>query len=225
MNKLTLIIPAKNESESLPTVLKELKSFSLKVIIILEKEDMKTIKSIENFENVEIIYQINKGYGDALIQGINNVKSEYFCIFNADGSFVPDELIKMYNILETQNIDFVFGSRYMKGGYSEDDTFITLVGNKIFSFIGKIFFSLNISDILYTFVMGKTTKIMEIDLIEKDFAFCVELPIKAKKNSFNLISLPCHERPRIAGKKKVKAFKDGFLILISMVKLFFLKNF
>ncbi len=225
MNKLTLIIPAKNESESLPTVLRELKSFSLKVIIILEKEDMKTIKSIENFENVEIIYQINKGYGDALIQGINNVKSEYFCIFNADGSFVPDELIKMYNILETQNIDFVFGSRYMKGGYSEDDTFITLVGNKIFSFIGKIFFSLNISDILYTFVMGKTTKIMEIDLIEKDFAFCVELPIKAKKNSFNLISLPCHERPRIAGKKKVNAFKDGFLILTSMVKLFFSKNF
>ena len=127
MNKLTLIIPAKNESESLPIVLEELKSFSLKVIIILEEEDTKTIESIENFENIKIIYQLNKGYGDALIQGINSVETEYFCIFNADGSFVPSELTKMYNILETQNIDFVFGSRYMKEGYSEDDTFITLV--------------------------------------------------------------------------------------------------
>ena len=225
MNKLTLIIPAKNESESLPVVLEELKSFSLKVIIILEKEDTKTIESIENFENIKIIHQLNKGYGDALIQGINSVETEYFCIFNADGSFVPSELTKMYNILETQNIDFVFGSRYMKEGYSEDDTFITLVGNKIFSFMGKLFFSLNISDILYTFVMGKATKAVEINLIEKDFAFCVELPIKAKRNGFNLISFPCHERPRIAGKKKVNAFKDGFLILTSMVKMFFQKIF
>ena len=118
MNKLTLIIPAKNESESLHIVLEELKSFSLKVIIILEEEDTKTIESIENFENIKIIYQLNKGYGDALIQGINSVETEYFCIFNADGSFVPSELTKMYNILETQNIDFVFGSRYMKEGYS-----------------------------------------------------------------------------------------------------------
>ena len=39
---------------------------------------------------------------------------------------------------------------------SEDDTIITLIGNKIFSFIGKYFFSLPISDILYTFVLGKT---------------------------------------------------------------------
>ena len=30
-----------------------------------------------------------------------------------------------------------------------------------------------------------------------------------------------NERARIGGKKKVNAFKDGFLILISMFKLFF----
>ena len=35
-----------------------------------------------------IIYQKNFGYGDALIHGINQCKTEYFCIFNADGSFI-----------------------------------------------------------------------------------------------------------------------------------------
>ena len=90
-SKLTLIIPAKNESESLPAVLRELNKFNIKRNIILEKEDIKTIQSIKKY-NCKIIFQKNKGYGDALIQGIKSVKTEYFCIYNADGSFNPKEL-------------------------------------------------------------------------------------------------------------------------------------
>ena len=37
MNDLTLVIPAKNEKESLPNVLNELKTFEVKIIIILRK--------------------------------------------------------------------------------------------------------------------------------------------------------------------------------------------
>ena len=44
---ITLVIPAKNESESLPSVLEELKKFKIKKHIILEKRDKKTIKSIK----------------------------------------------------------------------------------------------------------------------------------------------------------------------------------
>ena len=37
MENLTLVIPAKNEKESLPLVLKELKKYKLKKIVVLEK--------------------------------------------------------------------------------------------------------------------------------------------------------------------------------------------
>ena len=222
MENLTLVIPAKNERESLPSVLDELKRFNLKIIIVLEKNDLDTIESIKGY-NCEILYQKNKGYGDALIQGIKSTRTKYFCIFNADGSFIPDELEKMYNLLEADSSDFVFGSRYMKNASSEDDTLITFIGNKIFSFFGNLFFSLKISDILYTYVMGNTQYANSLNLVEKKFSFCVELPIKVKRSGFRLIAYPCHERHRIAGKKKVNAFKDGFLILLSMIKLFFTK--
>ena len=43
----------------------------------------------------------------------------------------------------------------MKNSSSEDDTLLTYIGNKIFTYIGRIFFNLNITDILYTFVLGK----------------------------------------------------------------------
>ena len=220
MENLTLLIPAKFEKESLHIVLDELKKYQLKIVVILEKEDFETINSISE-KDCEILYQNGSGYGDALIYGIQNVRTKFFCIFNADGSFNPRELEAMYNKVKNENFDFVFGSRYMKNASSEDDTIITFIGNKIFSLLGKIFFSLKISDILYTFVLGNSEKAKSLKLKEKNFSFCIELPIVANKFNHKLISLPSNERSRIGGKKKVNAFKDGFKILISMIKIYF----
>ena len=137
MENLTLLIPAKFESESLPSVLTELKKFNYKICVILKETDLTTINSIKDF-NIEIIYQKGVGYGNALIEGINNCKTKYFCIFNADGSFNPNEISEIMKKINTNKTDFIFASRYEKIGGSEDDTFITLVGNYFFSFIGKI---------------------------------------------------------------------------------------
>ncbi len=222
MEQLTLVIPAKNEKESLPSVLNELKKYELKKIIVLEKTDIETINSISMYD-CKLVYQKNKGYGAALIEGIEKVETKYFCIFNADGSFNPNELSNMKNLLIENKSDFIFASRYEKNCSSEDDTFITLIGNYFFTKIGKIFFKLNITDILYTFVMGKTEVFLNLGVKSYDFGFCVEFPIKAKFFNKNIITSKSHERSRIGGKKKVNAFRDGFLILFCMIKLFFKK--
>ena len=222
MNELTLIIPAKNEAESLPIVLNELEKYNYKINIILHRTDIDTIQVIKKYD-VNIIYQKNLGYGDALINGIEQCKTKYFCIFNADGSFNPSEIDKMLKTLQTKKLDFIFASRYQTNSGSDDDTVLTLVGNYIFTYIGKIFFKLNITDILYTFVIGKTEQAKKLNLDQKDFSFCVELPIKAKKMKMELGCINSYERIRIAGNKKVNAFKDGFLILKHMIRLFFMK--
>ena len=220
MKDITLIIPAKNESESLPIVLENLEKFNFKILVVLHKTDKKTINSIKKFK-IKIIYQNDKGYGDALIQGINNCKSRFFCIFNADGSFRPKEIISMQKMLLNKNLDFVFGSRYQKNSGSQDDTFLTLIGNFFFTKIGEIFFNLKITDILYTFVLGKTNKIKNLKLNQKDFSFCVELPIKAVRNNMMIASSSSYELKRIAGRKKVNEFRDGLKILFYMMKIFF----
>lgn len=219
MKDLTLVIPAKNESDSLPKVLDEVKNLDCKIIIVLEPSDNETINSIKDF-NCEVIYQSGKGYGNALIEGINNSKTDYLCIFNADGSFNPKYLNEMLKLCKN-NLDFVFASRYMKNGGSDDDTFLTKIGNFVFSMIGKIFFSLNLSDILYTFLLGKTSSFKKLDLKSNDFCLCVEMPIKAKRLDMNFIDTPSYERKRIAGEKKVNEFRDGFKILVYMIKSFF----
>ena len=65
---------------------------------------------------------------------------------------------------------------------------------------------------------------VELSLKSDDFSFCVELPIKAKFKGFLLLSIPSYERSRIAGVKKVNEFKDGFLILISILRLLIIRK-
>ena len=220
MSDLTLIIPAKNEKESLPKVLDELKEFNFRKNVILEASDKLTIEAIKTYD-CKIIYQDSHGYGDALKKGIETIETEFFCIFNADGSFNPKELDQMTRKLKGDKCDFVFASRYEKDCGSEDDTLVTLIGNYIFTFLGKIFFKLKITDILYTFVMARASCAKELGLTAKDFTFCVELPIKAQRANYKICTSKSFERSRIAGEKKVNAFKDGLKILFSMTKLFF----
>ena len=218
MNDLTLIIPAKNESESLPIVLKELEKYNLKILVSLKDDDTKTINSIKK-TNAKIYFQSGNGYGNSIWEAINHCDTTFFCIFNADGSFDPGDLKKMYN--KNQLLDFVYTSRYISPGGSEDDTIITYIGNKIFSLMGNILFSLKISDILYTYVMGKTKSFKKLGVSSNDFRLCVEMPIKMQLLNLKYDCLPSYERKRIAGKKKVNAFRDGFYIGIEMLKLFF----
>ena len=220
MKDLTLIIPSKRESESLPIFLKELKKYKCKKKIVLQKDDTKTINSLKKFKEVEIFKQKKLGYGNAIIEGINSTKTKYFCIINADGSMDPKYLNRMLKLCK--NLDLVFTSRYAKpGGGSEDDTFITLLGNKIFSFLGNFLFNLKISDILFTYILANTRSVKSLKLKSADFRLCVELPIKAKKSGLSYKCIPSFERSRIGGFKKVNALKDGFLILLGILSYFF----
>jgi len=223
-NDLTLLIPAKFESESLPIFLKELQKYDYKKLVVLDEKDILTIGAVKKFSDVDIFYQKNSGYGNALIEGINHIKTDLFCIINADGSMNPNELNGMLKQINNNNQDIVFGSRYMREAGSDDDDIVTLTGNYFFTLIGKIFFQLNISDILYTYLIGKTKLVQNLELKFGDFRFCIELPIKAKRNNYKCISYPCYERNRIGGKKKVNPLVDGFKILVGMIQLFFVRK-
>ncbi len=222
MKNLTLVIPAKTESDSLPVVLKELKDFECKKIIVIPKNDEDTYEAIKNFD-CKIIRQEVAGYGSAIIEGINKVETNYLCIFNADGAFDPKYLKLMLKENE-DNYDFIFNSRYEKNAGSDDDTFLTYIGNFFFTKLCNLLFNLKISDVLFTYVMGKTSSFKSLKLKNRDFTFCIELPVQAKFNKLRFKTIPSYERARISGIKKVNEFKDGFLILICILKMFISKK-
>ena len=202
--KISLIIPSKNEVESLGAVLEEVKNneYVDEVIVIVDSEKDNSIDVTKKF-NCKLIIQEKKGYGAAIIEGFKKAKNSYGCIYNADYSFDPKYLEGLINL--SKNYDFVFGSRYIGSGGSDDDDIITFVGNKIFTCDVKKFNTLNLEN--------------------DDFKFCIELPVKVKKNNFTYTDLEMFERKRYDGKKKVNVIKDGLLISFEIIRGFLLLYF
>ena len=131
LNQITLIIPAKEERHCLTGVISELKKYKINKIIVIPKNKKCTYI---NEKKTKILNQDGYGYGNALKLGIKKTQTKYFCIFNADGSFNPTEILGMYSLLKKEHGDIIFASRYQGNAASDDDTIITRVGNFLFSF-------------------------------------------------------------------------------------------
>ena len=218
-NKISIIIPCKNEKLSLSSVLKELKKIKLvdEIIIVVDSKKDNSIDVIKK-NKCKYIIQKKKGYGSAIIEGFKKAKNEYGCIFNADHSFKPNYLKKLHAL--SKNNDFIFGTRYKGNSGSDDDSILTYVGNQIFSFICKNFLNIKLSDVLFTYVLCNTKKFNSIKFKSIDFRLCIELPYNVSKGSFRYTEVPMFERKRLAGEKKVNEFKDGLLISFEIVKCF-----
>ena len=108
----------------------------------------------------------------------------------------------MMNIIKTNEVSLVFGTRYEGGGKSLDDDFITRIGNFFFSFLGNILFKLNLTPILFNYITGKKSSFDKMKLSSDNYNLCVEIPIKSKLMNIPYQSIPCIERKRIADKKR-----------------------
>ena len=222
---LTILIPCKNDKINLNNVIKDIKSIhtDINILVVVEKKEDFDQEILINFINVSCIVQSQSGYGAALIEGINNIDTKFFIIHNADGSFEVNKINEMYNL--SKNYDFIFCNRYSKNAGSEDDTILTFIGNKFFSNMTKYLLNIKLDDVLYTHVLCNTKYTKAFYLKQIDFTFCIELPYHVFKFKHKVKSIPTFEKKRLSGKKNVNEFKDGFLILIFILKTYILNLF
>ena len=117
----------------------------------------------------------------------------------------------------------MFGSRYVKNASSDDDTIITFIGNKIFTFLSKILLKIKLTDVLLTYVLCNVNCFKNLKLKNHDFRLCIELPLRVQQKKYFYTEIPTRERKRFSGKKKVNELKDGFLILLEILDSFYKK--
>ena len=85
-----------------------------------------------------------------------------------------------------------------------------LIGTKLYKFLREKHFNVIV-----------LTRNELLSTENKDFVFCVELPILASKSKLSISTSKSNERARFGGKKKVNAFLDGLSILKGLFKLYF----
>ena len=220
-NEIEVLIPTFNEEGNIEQVIKELNNEGYNNITLLDANSTDRTVAIAKEYNCRIILDKPnvKGFGYSIINGLNNLNQDYFCIFDGDNSFNPKAISEMSKEIST-GVDFIFGTRYLNNAKSEDDTLVTKFGNLFFTKLVNILFDIKTSDVLFFYVFGKKENINKLNLKQGDFSICTEFLIKSYKN-FKCKEILSKERKRLYGKSKVNKYFDGAKILISIFILYF----
>ena len=93
--RLSIIIPAKNERESLAHVLESLPEGLAYETIVIDGHSTDGTPELVRELGYRVVPQDGVGFGDAITTGINVAQSELAVIMNADGSFDPEALPRL----------------------------------------------------------------------------------------------------------------------------------
>ncbi len=217
LEDVSLIIATYNEEESIAYVLDEIKDYNFGEIIIVDGNSTDSTHKIASSYNIKFITQSKKGWGNAVLEGIEYSQCKYITYMDGDGSYNPSAIKEMKSLI--QDYDVVFSSRYKNGTKSPDDTVIRAFGNKIFTFLVKVLFKCKITDALFFYPLFKKEILDEVSLSSEDFTLCLELPALVQVNNLKYTEILSQERERYAGITKVNALIDGYKILKGMFLL------
>jgi len=215
--KVSIIIPALNESESIRKVLEEIPKGIADEIIVSDGHSTDGTQSIAREMGCRVIEQKGKGFGAGVDSGIKEAKGDVVVVVNADGSQNPRDIPRLLEKIK-EGYDLVLASRYLPGSGSDDDTILHYFGNKIFTLLCNKCYGVGVSDSLYFFLSAKKKVFDTLKLRSHNSGYCIELLIKAHRAGFRITEIPSFERKRMGGKAKVNAFRNGFQILLTLLK-------
>ena len=218
---ITIVIPTKNEESCIKSTILEIKKLGFKKIIVADANSTdQTVKIAKNL-NCFCFYQKKDGYGQAVTESLSYIKTRYVSFVDADGSYNPRSLLKMYKLIKKKKLDSVLASRYKNGLRSDDDTLIRFIGNMIFTKMLRLLFRINITDFLFHYMLCDLKKYKNLNLKYNSFSLCFEVPIRMKNKNYKFLEIKSKERKRTSGVSKVNAFKDGLIMLKDVILLFY----
>lgn len=236
VKKRTLIVPAKNEEGNIEILFEELSKLNLyEIIFSVGKSKDNTLQVINECKNkykdlkVIVHEQSKNGKANSIWEAFNLVTGEVVAILDSDLSVEPRELENFYNIIENNYADFVNGTRLIYPMEKESMRTINFIGNRIFQFIVSFIIGYRLSDSLCGTKVFKTEFIDSVYWWQQEFSlfdpFCdFDLIFTAAIIGEKIVEYPIHYKSRIYGSTQISRFKDGFKLIIYLIKSFVVFN-
>ena len=162
--RVSVVIPARNEALNLPYVLDALPAGLHEVILVDGDSVDGTIEVARRVRpDIKIIHQGRRGKGNALACGFAEVTGDIIVTLDADGSADPDEIATFVAALGS-GADFAKGTRFSKGGRSHDITRLRRLGNAALNGLVNRLFGTRYTDLCYGYNAFRTFLLPVLDL-------------------------------------------------------------
>ena len=219
MKDSVVIIPTYNEIENIELIIRKVFSLShpFHVLIIDDGSPDGTAEVVKNLqlefaERLFLEQRTGKlGLGTAYIHGFKYaLKHEYQYIFEMDADFShnPEDLIRLYEAVTTQNADMAVGSRYVKGVNVVNWDMYRLLLSYFASIYVRFITDLPVHDATAGFVCYKREVLQRMNLDNIKFigyAFQIEMKFTAWKHGFKIQEVPIIFTDRTRGESKMSS--------------------
>ena len=226
--ELTVMIPAYLEADSLRMLLPKVKAAALaltpeaEVLVIDSQQPLDDTQAVCAAAGVRHIARTGGNhYGDALRTGIAEAQGTYLLCMDADGSHNPSYFPALW--AQRTVWDIVIGSRYAKGGRTENPQiliFLSWVVNVIF----RTVFGIKAKDVTNSFRLYRRAVLLPLRLESNAFDILEELLIKLTvlRPETTIGEVPVTFERRKAGesKRKLLLFAAGYLFTLRRLQRF-----
>ena len=226
---ISVIIPAFNEEQTIEQVVKAVSSLPIEkqLIVVNDGSTDGTYKVVEElratYELTVVHCQENRGKGFAIRSGLPHVKGEVVVIQDADMELTPADLSTVVKPFEKQNVQVVYGSRFLKGqGNASLQNFIA---NRILATYTNLLYGCRITDESTGYKAFSTELITRLNLTCEGFEFCPEVTAKILRAGYRIYEVPVSYFPRTKKQgKKLRFWSDGFFAAWTLLKYRFISE-
>lgn len=214
---VSVVIPTLNEARNLPHVLPGIPDFVSEVVLVDGGSKDNTIEVARELRpDIRILRQTGKGKGNALEEGFAASNGDIIVMMDADGSHDPHEILLFIDAL-MDGADFAKGSRFIRDGSSEDFTWVRRVGNNCINLLANACFKVQFTDLCYGYNAFWRHCLPHLDIDRPGFEVETLMNIRACKANLKVVEVPSFEAVRLFGESKLKAIRDGWRILKTIV--------
>lgn len=212
--KISVIIPAFNESDSIGKVIKDIPKDLVSEIIVVNNNSSDNTEDVAVNLGATVLQELNRGYGYACLKGIEYLRSkddadkpDIVVFLDGDYSDFPEEMVNLVNPMLKHNYDLVIGSRMTGNRESGSMLPQAVIGNFIATKLIKLFYGYGFTD-LGPFRAIKFDKLTRLDMEDTTYGWTVEMQVKAAKHKLKYTEVPVSYRKRI-GVSKVTGTIEG----------------
>ncbi len=237
--KLSIVIPAYNEAESITDTVVRFhdvlnnEQIHHEILVVNDNSKDNTLDVLGALQNTVTALVITSnggpnGFGNAVRWGLDRFSGDCVAIVMADLSDSPEDLVKFYRELE-KGYDCVFGTRWSKGGKTFDYPKHKLLFNRVFNNVVRILFRIKYDDCTNAFKLYRKETILGTKpYLSPHFNLTLEIPLKAIVRGYSYAVIPNTWQNRKFGKSNLKIKEMGsryaFILIYCWIEKFFVKN-